>query len=209
MPIDTFPGTQKVDITAQSLASIKVGDGTNVVDTVSHEGKVSQRVVPGRELMDIVHLSSGDIATTTSFMLIDLSDTTNWPHTATGHIIVSQIVFNINASTTFAGFIEIGFVDNVDATNGDFHVLYTGHEDKSSVPLAQVLDFQFFGVDLEVGEFFGPVSANDTAFQTDVNLIGPDGNASYPSGNGDMVMKITRTAGNVDVSVLVAYTTVA
>lgn len=206
---DITGGTQKVDIAAQTLASVKIGDGTNVVDTVAHEGEISQRVVPGRASMNIVHLSSGDISATTGFMLIDLSDTTNWPHTATGHIIVSQIVYNINPSTSFAGLIEIGFVNNVDATDGDFHIFYTGHEDKSPTELAQVLDFEWFGLDLEIGEFFGPVALNDTTWQTDVNLIGPDAATSYPAGNGDMVMKITRTAGNVDVSVLVAYTTVA
>jgi len=60
---------------------------------------------------------------------------------------------------------------------------------------------------IDPSNFFGPITANDTTWQTDVNLQGPDGNTSFPSGNGDMVMLITQTAGDISVSLTVGYRT--
>jgi len=47
-------------------------------------------------------------------------------------------------------------------------------------------------------------------FQTDVNLGGPDDPATitYPSGDGDLVLLVDRTAGSVSVSVTIIYETV-
>jgi len=64
-----------------------------------------------------------------------------------------------------------------------------------------------FGFGLETDEWFGPTAANDTTWQTDVNLVGPNGGTSYPSGNGDFVMKLLSSAGAADISVTVTYTT--
>jgi len=58
-------------------------------------------------------------------------------------------------------------------------------------------------------QWFGPTTANDATWQTDVDLTGPDGAVAYPSGDGDLVMKITRTASQTDVSVTILYTTQA
>ena len=44
-----------------------------------------------------------------------------------------------------------------------------------------------------------------SVFQTDVNLDGPDGNNSFPSGNGDLVMLVEVSAGTVDVSITLGY----
>lgn len=141
-------------------------------------------------------------------MLVDLSDTTNWHHTETDHIIVEELIFNVNPTSQFVGLVEVGYLTNVDATGGDFYILYTLHEDKSANELVQTLDFRGIGLPMQDDHFFGPSSDADALFQTDVNLQGPDGNTSYPSGNGDLVMKVTRTNGNVDISIMVLYVTV-
>ena len=67
----------------------------------------------------------------------------------------------------------------------------------------------FFGIALEAAHFFGPIAANDTTWQTDVNLQGPSGATSFPSGNGDLVMLITRSAQDISVSITVGYRTLA
>lgn len=64
------------------------------------------------------------------------------------------------------------------------------------------------GMDLETNHWFGPTTADSTLFQTDVNLLGPDGNISFPSGAGDLVVIVERTAGAVDVSITLGYETV-
>ncbi len=56
---------------------------------------------------------------------------------------------------------------------------------------------------------FGP-TVTSTVFQTDVDLIGPDGGvASHPSGNGDLVLLVIGgDTDQVNISVTVGYETV-
>ena len=182
-------------------------DGTNGADIVSHEDEISLRVVGGRQTVFNIHVNAENIQADTGFMLIDLSDTVNWPHTNTDHIALFQISVNINPDTSFAGDIDIGFLTSVDDENGDFNQIFAYHLDRQAAEIVEQLVFPN-GLDLEDAEHFGPITANDTTWQTDVNLLGPSGAASFPAGNGDFVMKINRTSGAVDVSILATYITV-
>ena len=179
------------------------------ITTVTNEGVTSLSQVPGNFDVEVIHLDAEDVAANTGYMLVDLSDTTNWPHTATGHIDVVFIILTTDPSATFSGDIQLGFLTSVDATNGDFNEIFELHMEKK--PTAQLISIQYaaFGIALETDHFFGPVTANDTTWQTDVNLQGPDGATSYPSGNGDMVMFVTRTASDISISVTVGYRTIA
>ena len=172
----------------------------------SYEGITSLYTVPGHHHVDVIHADVHDIQAVTGVMLIDLSDTVNWPHTETGHLDVEYIHVSVNPDTSYVGDVELGFLSDVDATNGDFHVFQTWHFQRVSAPL---VDDMFFGqgghFECSVEHFFGKVTANDTTWQTDVDLVGPDGNTSYPSGDGDLVLKIGRTGGSVDVGITVGY----
>lgn len=179
------------------------------VTLVTNEGVTSFSSVPGNFDVEVSHLDAEDISVTTGFMLVDLSDTTNWPHDDTGHIDVVFFILSTDPSSNFAGDIELGFLTNVDATNGDLNELFELHLEKQSDSVAIPFNYGAFGIALEADHFFGPVIANDTTWQTDVNLQGPDGNTSFPSGNGDLVMKITRTAGDISVSITIGYRTIA
>lgn len=177
------------------------------ISASTFEGDTSLHTIPGNFDVEVAHLDAEDVAATTGFMLVDLSDTTNWPHTNTGHIDLLFIIITTDPTTTFRGDIQLGFLSNVDATNGDFHEILEFHMEKKPEP--QILPFNYgaSGIALESDHVFGPIDANDTTWQTDVDLQGPDGNVSYPSGNGDLVMKITRTAGDISVSITVGYKT--
>ena len=155
---------------------------------------------------------SGDfaaIATTTAFMLVDLSDTTNWPHTNTDHIVIDYIILEAEPTTSFRGTIELGYLLNVDATNGDFVEVNGFDFTQKSDVLLEAVDFGSHGLHCTNNHHFGLTTANNTLFQTDVNLEGPDGNTSYPSGAGDLILFVTQTAGTVDVEVTIGYETVA
>ncbi len=179
-------------------------------DVVSNEGVTSLSTVPGNFDVEVIHLDAEDIsASSTGFMLVDLSDTTNWPHTDTGHIDILFFIVATDPSTSFAGDIELGLLTNVDATDGDINELFELHLEKQSDSAAIAFNYGAFGVALETDHFFGPITASDTTWQTDVNLQGPDGNTSYPSGAGDLVMKITRAAGDISVSITIGYRTIA
>jgi len=189
---------------------VELTDGTTEPDMVTYEGHKSLQIAMGRKSTFHVHLDADNISADQGFMLIDLSDTTNWPHTNTGHIVLDQVIVNTSTSSTpaFVGEVEFGFLANVDATDGDLNVIGKFHMDRGSFVNGGAYDFSIYGMDLEEAEWFGPTNANDVTWQTDVNLQGPDGATSYPSGDDDFVMHIVNvSAGSIDIAVTVIYTT--
>jgi len=171
---------------------------------VTLEGVTSLHTIPGKADVEVVHLDA-DVSSTTAFMLVDLSDTTNWPHSKTGHLDMAYLIINADPATNFAGDIELGFLSDVDAENGDFHGIMEFHLDKKTEPFTFGINFGAFGMDLETEHWFGPTTADSTLFQTDVNLEGPDGNTSFPSGNGDLVCIVTVSATSVAVGLTIGY----
>jgi len=180
----------------------------NSIDVVSYEGDSSLRIVDGHQEHSLVHMSLNGVSGNTNYMLVDLSDTTNWPHTETGHLSINHIILSINPSTTFQGDILVGFLSNVDESNGDFHQIIALHGDLNASPQVLNLNLGLHSIDTDKGDWFGPTTLNDVAFQTDVLLLGPDGRTVYPSGNGDLVMRLTSSAGTVDIAVTIVYRTV-
>lgn len=180
-----------------------------VGDLVTKDGRTSQYIAAGFTNTFTVHIDNGSIAATTASMVIDLSDTTNWPHTETGHVNIEWMIIEVDPDAAFLGEVKIGFLSNVDGTNGDFNQVIDIDMAKKSDLVIENIDFGTHGIDMRANHHFGPITANSTLFQTDVNLIGPDGNTSYPSGDGDIVLLVERAAGSVDVSVSLGYETVA
>ncbi len=177
---------------------------------VERHGIRSQCVVDGYAATQTVHLDTLSVATQTAFMLIDISDTTNWKHTDTDHVIIRHLLIEVDPDSSYLGEIKVGFLTDVDATNGDFNQIIDFDMAKKSDLAIEDLTFTG-GFHCQASTHFGPKIANSTLFQTDLDLGGPDDPATitYPSGNGDLVMLVERTAGAVDVSVTIIYETVA
>ena len=180
-----------------------------IVTTVTNEGTTSLSVVPGNFDVEVVHLDAESISATEGFMLIDLSDTTNWKHTNTGHIDLLFIILTTDPDANFSGDISLGFLTNVDTTDGDFNEFLEIHAERKPDPQFFTINYGGFGIALETAHIFGPVTVNDTIWQTDVNLQGPDAATSYPSGAGDMVMLVTVGSNTVSVSITVGYRTIS
>lgn len=172
-----------------------------------HDGDYFPMVTPGSHKVWTVYMDIVDIVANTGFMVIDLSDIVNWPHTETGHIDLEYIHIHINPDNAFVGTVQIGFLSNVDGTDGDFHVIAAWDARRAAELIDDDISFSAGGrFHCEAAYHFGAIVLNDTTWQTDVNLIGPPGGAAaYPSGNGDVVLKIIRTAGTVNVDLLVGY----
>ena len=187
------------------MASSNYFNGDLVTDV---EGQNAQVTVTGTTLTDTVHLDA-EVSVDTAFMLIDKSDTTTWPHTvSTGyHVMLEYIVIEVDPDTNYLGEVKLGYLKNVDATNGDFvQILDVDLRSKSDL-IVENINFGNRGLQLSDATHFGPVIANSTLFQTDVNLGGPDDptTLTYPSGEGDLILYITRSAGTVDVSITLGY----
>jgi len=175
----------------------------------TRHGIDSQNIVFGFADTQTVHLESGAVSAQIAFMLIDISDTTNWPHTNTDHIIIRNLLIEVDPDSSFLGEVRIGFLDNVDATNGEFHQIIDIHMARKSDLIIENLTFEG-GFHCQAATHFGPHTTL-TLFQTDVSLGGPDDPATltYPSGNGDLTLLIERSAGTVGVSVTLIYETVS
>ncbi len=178
-------------------------------DVVTKDGRTSQFVASGFADTDVVHMDVQNIQAQTAFMIIDLSDTTNWPHSATGHINLEYIIFEIDPDANFVGEVKLGFLTDVDGTDGDFNQVIDIDMARKADLLVEVIDFGSHGLDLEATHWFGPTTANSALFRTGVNLLGPDGTTTFPSGAGDFVMLIDMSAGAVDVSLTIGYEAVS
>ncbi len=187
------------------MASLKALLGN--LDSTTARGITSLYTVLGASSSEFIHLAVDDIAATTGYMLVDLSDTTNWPHIPTGLISLRSIVISIDPDVNFQGDIVFGFLENVDGTNGDLLKILSFHLEKKADPIDIFINFGPFEMDLDADRWFGPTIADDTTWQTDVNLLGPDGNTSFPAGDGDLVCKVIRSAGQVEIGVTVGYET--
>jgi len=158
-----------------------------------------------------IHMCLTDINATTGYVLIDLSDTTNFLHSNTGIVYLNSYQVSINPDDNFIGGVDIGFLENVDATDGDFIPLFCWRFEKKSATVNQVIESRL-PIIMSSDYILGNKTENDTTWQTDTALSSPyDYTAPYTTtpGNGDVVMKITRTAGTTSMGVSLRYGTLA
>jgi len=181
-------------------------------DTITKDGRTSQYTVSGFSDAVSVHMDVQTTSTLIAYMLVDISDTTNWKHTNTGEIVVDYIIVQVDPTSNFLGEVKIGFLTDVDATNGNFHQLLDIDMARKADLFSEVIEFGSHGMCCGADSHFGPIIANSTLFQTDVNLGGPNdpSTLAYPSGNGDLVLIVDGDGTNfVDVSITIGYETVA
>ncbi len=180
-----------------------------ILEAERYKGESSLKFVPGHHHQDHVALQTGNVAADKMFMLVDLSDTTNWPHSATTSLAIEHIHVTISCDNAYTGVVSIGFLSGVTATNGDFnHLVDWNFVLKNDTFLKDNVTFGVGGqIHNDTDHLFGPVEADSLLLQTDVDLFGPDGATDYPSGNGDIVLFCDVPAGNVNVTVSMCYHT--
>ena len=180
-------------------------------DLITKDGRTSQYVAAGFTETETVHLDVGTSSAQIAYMLIDISNTSSWQHTNTGHINIEYILLEVDPDSNWIGEVKIGFLEDVNVNNGDFYTVIDIDMARKSGLLVENIDFGSHGLDCESNHHFGPITANSTLFQTSgANLGGPDDPATltYPSGDGDLVMVIDGDGTNtVDVSITIGYET--
>lgn len=178
--------------------------------------------VQGHGNTKFAFLRDEDLAVTKAFVLIDLSDTTNFPHTLTGRIRLYSLTITTEKEADGEYRIFIGCITEVDATNGstswiqiiDLKVL----ENPTDSTDRQVMQFSWpGGIDLEVVSeaFVNVVSAEgqsgNVAWRTDTPLDSPFGATASAPGAGDLVVYVEETddVGTISFSILAEYITEA
>lgn len=199
-------GTQKTQIVDSS--GYEIGTSTNPQITGNYRYNKETSSWEVEKVTNIgVHLCVSDIDVTTGFVLIDLSDTTNFPHSNSTNLCIIGYQISINPDINFVGQILIGFLENVDATNGDFKPLLCWKLEKRSTNITDGLVFNS-PICVIPSNFLVPGNIDDTTWQTDTALASPlDNTAPYTTapGDGDLVMKVVRTAGEVNIGVTIKY----
>ena len=173
------------------------------IDSLGHAGVVNHAHSEGGHILFKKTFSASE-----DVILIDLSDTTNYPHDNTVWLHTSNMTLDIQGDATADYVVTIGFLASVDGTDGDFHEIFEidGSKKAGSSHTLQISQAPE-APKLKAGSFVGPMSENDTAFQTDVNLASTldPATADTPSGSGDMVMRVLRTAGTFSVNLMIGY----
>jgi hypothetical protein len=187
------------------------GDYKNV-SAVDKDGKVSLYTVAGFSDTQSIQFDVKTASTLIAYQLIDISNAAIWPHTNTGEIVIEYIILQVSPDTNFTGEVKIGYLTNVDADNGDFNQILDIDMSRKSGLFHENMDFGTHGVHCTDEHHFGPKLINNTLFQTDTNLGGPDDPATltYPSGDNDLVLIVDGDGTNtVAVSITIGYETVA
>jgi hypothetical protein len=205
------------------MGVMKTADGTQSQEAVNElvpvrGSRYGDQYSMGHGDTVVATLISENIAADQGFILVDLTDTANFPHTETGKIRLYSLTIDVQTDTSGDFIIYIGTIIEVDATDGSTTWLLGLLCQWDDNPTDGTAHRQYFfnwekGLDLEVsgGAMVNVISnagdAADVVWQTDVNLDSPVGAASSPSGTGDLCMFADRTAGNLDISVTVEYIT--
>ena len=180
-------------------------------DLITKDDRTSQYVAAGFTETETVHLDVGTSSVLIAYMLIDISNTSSWQHTNTGHVNLEYIIIEVDPDTNFKGEIKIGFLEDVGAESGDFYTVIDVDMKRKSALLVENLNFGSHGLDCESNHHFGPIIASSTLFRTSgADLGGPDDPATltYPSGAGDLAMIVDGDGTNtVDVSITIGYET--
>lgn len=154
----------------------------------------------------------------TAAIVIDLSDTTNWPHKETGELNISAFRIDVDKTAASTDTVKIGVVNFVDSSTGSVTWVETleGTSNVSNTNVTEVLNFAPNYLRLRVNPN-GPqtdgltpfILSNDTTggsttYQTDVNLPSAFSAATKP-GVGDLVVSVVNGAAAIVVNIQVLY----
>lgn len=168
-------------------------------------------------------LGAEAVAASTPYVLIDLSDSTNFPHTSTGSVRLLGLFLNAEKASGIFD-VWVGVVTENDATDGSVTWLYrfdlqflgaAGME-----PKHYVVDFTLGGANPEGANcavisgatprlISNQTQADNVNWQNDVNRASPAGSTTKP-GAGDIVVWVEEVTdgGTLDFTLTAIYETV-
>jgi hypothetical protein len=166
----------------------------------------STRVLPKLSLLS-TH-SATDVAATTRYVLVDLSDTVNFPHNATSPLRIEKLFVQVDKEGSGDYVVRVGFVEEVDATNGSVTFFYTRNL-RGVTTILENLDFSLDGkrqgISLATSNMasISNEDVNDsTNWRTGVTLACPTGSSVAP-GSGDIVLEVEEASGTGTVSFVI------
>lgn len=164
------------------------------------------------------------IAASTAYVLIDLSDTTNYPHTETDAITLDRLRIHCEKASDGVYDIWIGVVIENDATDGTaqwihaFHLESVHNATDSTDRFATELEFPD-GLNLKVSNgslvsiLTNSQQADSSNWQNDTGLLSPAGAGGGSTGRpgvGDLVVWVEEVSGTgtIDLWIGAHYRTI-
>lgn len=177
------------------------GGATKRKAQVTSDGELATTVTE-RERNNFVRYKENGINSTRYCVLVDLSDTINFPHDQTGRIDVSCLSDQIDKPANAQGSIAVGVIAAINGTQATiFYASGIFFDNSSDTHLTR--DRNFSPSQMKLGVSGGKLTrgiTNDsettTAVNTGVTLSSPRGSNTVTPAVGDVVIKFTHTAGS-------------
>ena len=170
----------------------------------------------------VANLGLEGVSASTPYVLIDLSDATNFPHTPTNYI--DLLALFLNAEKAGAGVYDlwVGVVTENDNTDGSvnwlhvFHLQHVANVTDSTDRFAQSVDFTLGGANVDglrceiasgsqVGFVGNQGQADSANWDANVNRVGPAGNAMPAVGDIVVWVEEVSGSGTLDFSLTAIY----
>jgi len=154
-----------------------------------------------------VQIAATGIDKETGWMLVDISDTTNWPHTLDeGHVEIEFIHVEIDPTNDYQGHVHLGFLENVNGPVSDMNVLFCWQFETGGGRTLDSLYLYEHPIVCDSRFHYGHFVSDSAIFGSDKGLSGPPGGIkTFYSGEGDLVAHITCTAGEVTCAFTIGY----
>ncbi len=170
-------GSLHVNVTDTNLRTVLVDSDNTLIDIEHYEEHRSVRITPGHRESFTVLLSRNNIQAATPYLLVDLDNGSGaWLHPAMTLLEIRSLWVELDPDTNFLGDIQLGFLENVDTDNGDFHCVFSWHFERRSDILTASYDQTWSTILCGSGYHFGAVDLNSATWQTDVAIGAPDNN---------------------------------
>lgn len=189
-----------------------VGDFTYV--PVTALGELFVQSALAAETKRVV-MANASYSADTYKILVDLSDTTNFPHTETGSVNISNLKVTVDPASNSVGSVMVGAITRIDGTDADIEYLFSVPFGKSPTRILSINNFSPSELKFEVSggtlvhALTGSFENNVTAVNTGGTLSVTGGGTATPA-VGDVVVKFDHTSGSAwDSLVSAFYRTVA
>ncbi len=171
-----------------------------------------------------VSVGAEAVSGSTAYVLVDLSDITNFPHKATTALHLMGLILHAEKASDGVYDIWVGVITEVDATNGTaewihvYHLEASGNPTDSTDRFAQAIDFSLGGhnpngINLRItGGSSLHLATNQSQaghvnWQTDTGLASPVGGAGGATGKpgaGDLVVWVEEVSGSGTIDFIIS-----
>ena len=179
---------------ARTINDAVLAAAERYLDGVSPTGYEAANVYSNYEIQGV--------AATSWAVLVDLSDSTNYPHEAGSSLNISLIDMEVDRATNSVGQMDLGIVTRVDGTNGDVTLInsveFTAGDEAY---ITHSTNFSPSVVRCAVVAGATPYIAyntkvlNNTGIQSDVALASFQGAGTVTPAVGDLVVRFLHTSG--------------